>query len=171
LHQFVGESRRLGIHEEPFARHHEHVTRPCLPPRKYDRCGTTRPRVVIFTKGADVSVRGDSTDGLDNPSSVAGAPAGAIENSPARHSRNQTLGSGVHPRPDLRQATPASRGQIRRYPLYSFCVLMSPAGGGGTPEGVPGVDIRFRVHDILSLIVVISAREKCQSQTVRAPNA
>ena len=73
--------------------------------------------------------------------------------SAARHSRNQTLGSGVHPRPGWRGAR---NGEAVR--------LL-------TPEGVPGVDIRFRAHDIRSLIGLISAREKCQSQTVREPNA
>jgi hypothetical protein len=32
------------------------------------------PPPVIFTRDADVSVRADFNDGLDNPSSVAGAP-------------------------------------------------------------------------------------------------
>jgi hypothetical protein len=42
--------------------------------RKFDRCGTTRARVVIFIRGADASVRGDLNDGLDSPSSVSRAP-------------------------------------------------------------------------------------------------
>ena len=42
------------------------------------------PSPVIFTTSADVSVRGDLNDGLDSPSSVSGAPVGAIENSPGQ---------------------------------------------------------------------------------------
>jgi hypothetical protein len=37
------------------------------------------PAPVIFTRGADASVRGDLNDGLDSPSSVAGAPQGRKE--------------------------------------------------------------------------------------------
>jgi hypothetical protein len=40
-----------------------------------------------------------------------------------------------------------------------------------TPTGVPGVDIRLRVHDILSLTNLISTGDKYQSQAVKGPNA
>jgi len=101
----------------------------------------------------------------------SGAPQGRSRI--ARRGIAATRLSGPESTPGLACAgpPPPAGGQIHRNPLYSFCVFMSPAGGGGTPTGVPGVDSRFRVHEIRSLIGLISAREKCQSQTVKGSNA
>ena len=148
-------------------------------PRKSDRCGTTRSRVVIFTRRADVPVRGNPNDGLENPSSVAGAwlalfssstaeppgcpsslvpplspkirrsgrsgaPSGAIENSPARHSRNQNRVSAT-PHRAIPGYEPAKTSTIRD----SVNPRTIPSQRSGAPAGAkgnsPGQGARLRV--------------------------
>ena len=88
-------------------------------------------------------------------------------------------GSESTPSPACARPPPPAGDRYAEIHFTRFAFLCPPLAGARngeavrllTPEGVPGVDIRFRVHDILSLIGLISAREKCQSRTVKGRNA